>query len=66
MIVTPQALEKLVTLGYSYMYGARFLKRTIDERIKMPLTSLWHQGDTFIAEILEDKLVVHPLIATLT
>jgi ATP-dependent Clp protease ATP-binding subunit ClpC len=66
LIVTPQALEKLVTLGYSYTYGARFLKRTIDERIKMPLTSMWHQGDTFIAEILEDQLVVHPLIATLT
>lgn len=65
LIMTPQALDKIVSLGYSYAYGARFLKRTIDEKIKMPITSMWHQGDTFIAEIQRDQIVVHPLIAEL-
>jgi ATP-dependent Clp protease ATP-binding subunit ClpA len=65
LIMTPQALDKIVSLGYSYTYGARFLKRTIDEKIKMPITSMWHQSDTFIAEVQLDEIVVHPLIAEL-
>lgn len=65
LIVTPEALDEIVTLGYSYEYGARFLKRTIDEKIKIPLTSQWNEGDTFIAEVLNDQLTVHPLIAEL-
>jgi ATP-dependent Clp protease ATP-binding subunit ClpA len=65
LIVTPEALEKLVSLGYSYAYGARFLKRTIDEKIKIPITNLWNEGDTFIAEMQDDQIVVHPLIAEL-
>lgn len=66
LIMTPQALDKIVSLGYSYAYGARFLKRIIDEKIKMPITSIWHQGETFIAEVQRDQIVVHPLIAELT
>jgi ATP-dependent Clp protease ATP-binding subunit ClpA len=34
LIVTPEAMDHIVTLGYSYEYGARFLKRTIDEKVK--------------------------------
>ncbi|HET6266755.1 MAG TPA: AAA family ATPase, partial [Acidobacteriota bacterium] len=66
MIMTPEVLEKLVLAGYNYAYGARFLKRTIDEKIKIPLTVQWQQGDTFLAEVQEGEIVVHPMIATLT
>ena len=33
--------------GYSLAYGARFLKRVIDERIKLPISSRWRQGSRF-------------------
>jgi ATP-dependent Clp protease ATP-binding subunit ClpC len=66
LIMTPEALEKLVTMGYSYAYGARFLKRTIDERVKIPLTNQWHQGDTFLAEVIADQITVRPFIPQLT
>ena len=66
LIMTPEALEKLVTMGYSYAYGARFLKRTIDEKVKIPLTNQWHQGDTFLAEVIADQIMVRPFIPQLT
>jgi ATP-dependent Clp protease ATP-binding subunit ClpA len=65
LITTPEALDKIVLQGYNYAYGARFLKRTIDEKIKIPITLMWQQGDTFLAEIQEGEIVVHPMIATL-
>jgi ATP-dependent Clp protease ATP-binding subunit ClpA len=65
LIITPEALEKVATLGYNYAYGARFLKRTIDEKIKIPITNLWHEGDTFIAEVKDDQLIINPIIAEL-
>ena len=66
LIITPEALDRLVTHGYSYAYGARFLKRTIDEKIKIPITNQWHQGDTFLAEVLQEEVVVRPFIPELT
>ncbi|PWT93947.1 MAG: hypothetical protein C5B54_00995 [Acidobacteria bacterium] len=65
MMVSPETLEKLVELGYSYQYGARFLKRTIDEKIRLPITTQWHEGDTFVVEVIEDQIVVHPLLSAL-
>jgi ATP-dependent Clp protease ATP-binding subunit ClpA len=66
LIVTPEALETLVSQGYSYAYGARFLKRSIDEKIKIPLTTMWNESDSFLAEVLEEKVVVRPFIPELT
>jgi ATP-dependent Clp protease ATP-binding subunit ClpC len=66
LIVTPEALDKLVSLGYSYAYGARFLKRTIDEKVKIPLTNQWHQGDTFLAEVVHEQIEIKPFIPQLT
>jgi ATP-dependent Clp protease ATP-binding subunit ClpA len=66
LIVTPEALDKLVSLGYSYAYGARFLKRTIDEKVKIPLTNQWHQGDTFLAEVVKEQVEIKPFIPQLT
>ena len=44
LTVTPEALEQLVTDGYSLAYGARFLKRVIESRIKLPISQRWTEG----------------------
>jgi ATP-dependent Clp protease ATP-binding subunit ClpA len=41
------ALEALVDEGHSLAYGARFLKRLIDERIKLPISEHWSEGGHF-------------------
>lgn len=56
--VTGDALDKLVEIGYSAKFGARFLKRTIDDAIKVPLTLKWKEGDLFIAKLLNGEIVV--------
>src|SRR6185437_8650374 len=38
LTVDEDALEQLVKEGYSPAYGARFLKRIIDDRIKLPIS----------------------------
>jgi ATP-dependent Clp protease ATP-binding subunit ClpA len=51
LTVTPAALEQLVQDGYSLAYGARFLKRTIEERIKLPISQRWTDGTRFTADV---------------
>ena len=63
--MTPEALEKISSTGYNYAYGARFLKRTVDEKIKIPITNLWNESDTFIAEVKDDQVIINPIIAEL-
>ena len=50
LVVTPGALDQLVKDGYSLAYGARFLKRLIEERIKLPISQQWTAGEEFTAE----------------
>ncbi|MCI0416373.1 ATP-dependent Clp protease ATP-binding subunit [bacterium] len=66
LIVTPEALDTIVSQGYNYAYGARFLKRSIDEKIKIPLTTQWNESDSFLAEVLDEKVTVRPFIPELT
>jgi ATP-dependent Clp protease ATP-binding subunit ClpA len=56
--VSPSALEALVTQGYSLAFGARFLKRTIDERIKLPISERWREGSHFAVGVRDGELVV--------
>ena len=58
LTVEPEALEKLVTDGYSLAYGARFLKRVIDDRIKLPLSQHWKEANAFRATVSEDRIVI--------
>ncbi len=58
IIVTDDALEKLVETGYSSKFGARFLKRTIDDLIKVPLTLKWKEGDIFTAELKDGEVSI--------
>jgi ATP-dependent Clp protease ATP-binding subunit ClpA len=63
LTVTPAALERLVHDGYSLAYGARFLKRTIEARIKLPISQRWNEGTHFVADVSEQdqiEIVVDP------
>jgi ATP-dependent Clp protease ATP-binding subunit ClpA len=56
--VEPDAVEKLVADGYSPAYGARFLKRVIDDQIKLPLSQRWKEANHFRASVKDDKVIV--------
>ena len=58
LTIEPDALEKLVTEGYSMAYGARFLKRVIDDRIKLPLSQQWKEAAAFRATLQDDQVVL--------
>jgi ATP-dependent Clp protease ATP-binding subunit ClpA len=54
--VTPAALTWLVEKGFSTAYGARFLKRTIDEHVKLPITNIWKAFVSFTVDVKDGKL----------
>ena len=56
MRITDAAIERIVELGFSVTYGARFLKRTIDEKIKLPITNLWKAFNGFVVDIVDGEL----------
>jgi ATP-dependent Clp protease ATP-binding subunit ClpA len=58
LIMLPGALEKLVEQGHSMAYGARFLKRLIDDKIKLPISQQWKLGRDFIVRVKDEEVVV--------
>jgi ATP-dependent Clp protease ATP-binding subunit ClpA len=56
--VLPDALERLVDQGYNLAYGARFLKRVVEDRLKLPISQRWHDGISFDAVVEEGEVVV--------
>jgi len=58
--ISDEALEQIVATGYSLAYGARFLKRVIDEHIKLPLSERWHQGTHFEVSVQDGAIKVEP------
>jgi ATP-dependent Clp protease ATP-binding subunit ClpA len=58
MKVTPEALEQLVRDGYSLPYGARFLKRTLEERVKLPISQHWTDGDHFTVDVRDGRVAI--------
>jgi ATP-dependent Clp protease ATP-binding subunit ClpA len=58
LTIEPEALEKLVNEGYSLAYGARFLKRVIDDRIKLPLSTQWKDANAFKASVRDEQIVL--------
>ncbi|HZT58346.1 MAG TPA: ATP-dependent Clp protease ATP-binding subunit [Pyrinomonadaceae bacterium] len=56
--VTPAALDLLTEKGYSPAYGARFLKRHIDEKVKLPITAMWKDAASFVADVENGEVVV--------
>jgi ATP-dependent Clp protease ATP-binding subunit ClpA len=62
LAVEPEALETLVAEGHSLAYGARFLKRVIDDRIKLPLSQQWKTADSFRVTLRDGAIVVEPVV----
>jgi ATP-dependent Clp protease ATP-binding subunit ClpA len=58
LVVTADALEQLVTDGYSLSYGARFLKRTIEDLIKLPISQRWADGQEFTADVRNGRIEI--------
>jgi len=58
LVVSPEAVEQLVSDGYSLAYGARFLKRVIENKIKMPISQRWAEGQAFVADVRDGHVEV--------
>ncbi|MBI3049490.1 MAG: ATP-dependent Clp protease ATP-binding subunit [Acidobacteria bacterium] len=61
LVVDPEALDRLVSEGYSVAYGARFLKRVIDDRIKLPISQRWKEASSFRVSLRDDQVVVEAI-----
>jgi len=62
--VSDAALNFLTEKGFNTKYGARFLKRHIDEKVKLPLTALWKSATNFAVEVEDDEIVVKAVMGT--
>jgi ATP-dependent Clp protease ATP-binding subunit ClpA len=56
--IEPEAVDKLVLDGYSMAFGARFLKRVVDDRIKLPLSQHWKEANNFRAAVQDGQIVL--------
>jgi ATP-dependent Clp protease ATP-binding subunit ClpB len=58
----PAAKELLIEAGYDPVYGARPLKRTLQQKVLDPLAvqvlaGQFHEGDTVVVDVKGDELV---------
>ena len=58
LVVDEEALEAIVKEGHSLAFGARFLKRVIDDKIKLPISQRWKEASQFRATVADDQLVI--------
>jgi ATP-dependent Clp protease ATP-binding subunit ClpC len=63
--VSDDALEVIVAKGYNMAFGARFLKRFIDEHIKLPISAHWKEGSHFEVRVQNGDLHVEAAPAKL-
>ena len=56
--VSESAIVYLVEKGFSPTYGARFLKRTIDEIVKLPMTTRWKESERFQVDFQDGELKI--------
>lgn len=56
--VTEAAVDLLTENGYSPAYGARFLKRHIDQKVKLPITNIWKTGMRFRVDAENGEITV--------
>ncbi len=56
--ISEAAIDYLVEKGFSPAYGARFLKRTIDEKVKLPITNLWKAFTSFTVDVRDGQIDV--------
>ena len=58
LIVDDEAIDLIVEQGHSLAYGARFLKRLIDECVKLPISESWSAGQQFRVKAENGRVVV--------
>ena len=58
--VTDAALNLLTEKGFSQEYGARFLKRHIDQKVKLPITNEWKAAIKFVVDAVDGEITVKP------
>ncbi len=58
--VTQNALDLLTENGYNPAYGARFLKRHIDQKVKLPITNEWKAASKFVVDAVDGEISVKP------
>jgi ATP-dependent Clp protease ATP-binding subunit ClpA len=63
--VTDNAIDALTEKGYSPAYGARFLKRHIDQKVKLPITNEWKASRKFVVDSKEGEITVTPEVFSL-
>jgi len=63
--VTTAALNYLTEQGFNTKYGARFLKRHIDEKVKLPITAMWKTGSRFLVHVESGEVIVTPDAGTI-
>jgi ATP-dependent Clp protease ATP-binding subunit ClpA len=63
--VTEEATSLLTEKGFSSKYGARFLKRHIDEKVKLPITAMWKTGSRFLVHVEGGEVIVTPDAGTI-
>jgi ATP-dependent Clp protease ATP-binding subunit ClpC len=56
--VSHEAIDVIVRDGYNVAYGARFLKRVIDDKVKIPISQMWARADAFRVKAVDDDVVV--------
>jgi ATP-dependent Clp protease ATP-binding subunit ClpC len=61
ILVDAGALEHIVVHGYNMAFGARFLKRYIDERIKLPISATWNEAMHFNVTVKDNEIAVEPV-----
>jgi ATP-dependent Clp protease ATP-binding subunit ClpA len=59
LVVSDAAVVYLVEKGFSPQYGARFLKRTIDEIVKLPVTTRWKEAERFDVDVEAGELKIN-------
>jgi ATP-dependent Clp protease ATP-binding subunit ClpA len=58
LTVSERALDSLTEKGFSPAYGARFLKRHIDERVKLPITAMWKSASQFVVDYENGEITI--------
>ncbi|MBA3335566.1 MAG: ATP-dependent Clp protease ATP-binding subunit, partial [Acidobacteria bacterium] len=59
--ITEAAINVLTEKGYSHTYGARFLKRYIDQKVKLPITNAWKTATRFTVDAVDGEIVIKPM-----
>jgi len=56
--ISDAAVNLLTEKGFSTKYGARFLKRHIDEKVKLPITTMWKTGANFFVDVEDGEITI--------